>query len=165
VKGKSGIILIDLLMAVVIVGVAAVAAVELLTASGKAGRYTENLQTATSLCREKLEQIRNIPSLTAGTGFNTGDPFLPNLTNVSTDSYLSGFYLTESDTYQASNGTPGSLTAMRPPARVDRITQIQWIDDPTGGGAQDYYRVTVTVLWPDRGETRMLSMETLVNGN
>jgi len=165
VNGKSGIILIDLLMAVVVVGIAAVAAVELLTASGKAGRYAENLQTATSLCRERLEQIRNISSLTAGTGSNTGDPFLPDLANVSTDSYLSGLHLTESDTYQASSGTPGSLTGMRPPGRVDRITQIEWQDDPTGGGSRDYFRVTVTVFWRDGGATKALSMETLVNGN
>jgi type II secretory pathway pseudopilin PulG len=165
VKGKSGIILIDLLMAVVIVGVAAVAAVELLTASGKAGRYAENLQTATSLCRERLEQLRNVPNLSAGTGSNAGDPFLPDMASVSTGQYFSGFYLTESDTYQASSGTPGSLTGMRPPGRVDRITQVEWVDDPTGGGTQDYYKVTVTVFWQDRGETQGLSMETLVNGN
>lgn len=164
-KRKSGIILIDMLMAVVIVGLAAVAAVELLTASARAGRYTEYLQAATSLCRERLEQIRNIPGLSAGTGSNSGDPFLPDMTNVSTDQYLSGFYLTESDTYQASAGTPGSLAAMTPPVRFDRITRIEWVDDPAGGGVQDYYKVTVTVFWPDRGETRALSMETLVSGN
>jgi type II secretory pathway pseudopilin PulG len=164
-KAKQGIILIDLLMAVVIVGIAAVAAVELLTASGKGGRYAENLQIATSLCRERLEQIRNIPGLSIGTGSNTGDALLPDLTDVSTDQYLSGFYLTESDTYQVSAGTPGSLTAMRPPVRADRITQIEWVDDPAGGGSQDYFRVTVTVFWPDGGETKALSMETLAVGN
>lgn len=164
-KRESGIILIDLLMAVVIVGVAAVAAVEMLTTSARAGRYTESLQTATSLCRERLEQIRNIPALWAGTGSNTGDSFLPDMSGVSTDEYFPGFYLTESDTYQAAAGTPGSLSAMRPPVRVDRITRVEWMDDPAGGTAQDYYRVTVTVFWPEAGQTRALSMETIANAN
>jgi type II secretory pathway pseudopilin PulG len=165
VKRKQGIILIDLLMAVVIVGVAGVAALDMLTAGARAGRYTENLQTATSLCRERLEQIRNIPALSAGTGSNAGDPFLPDMGGVSTDEYFPGFFLTESDTYRAAAGTPGSLSAMRPPARVDRITRIEWMDDPTAGGAQDYYRVTVTVFWPEGGQRRALSMETIANAN
>jgi hypothetical protein len=49
--------------------------------------------------------------------------------------------------------------------RVDRITRVEWVDDPAGGGMQDYYKVTVTVFWQDRGETKALSMETIVNGS
>lgn len=161
-KDDSGILLVELLLALAIVGIAAVAVLDILTSSVSAGRNTENLQRATSLCRERLEQIRNISSLLPGTGSNTGDPFLPDLSNVSVDAYLTGFYLTESDTYSASDGTPGSLSGMTPSGRIDRVTRIEWVDDPDGGTAQDYYKVTVVVFWREGGGTRRFSLETLI---
>jgi len=165
VKSDSGIIVVELLLAVAIVGIAAVAVLEILTSSVAAGRNTENLQRATSLCRERLEQIRNISGLSQGTGSNSGDPFLPDLTDVSVDSYFSGFYLTESDTYQISDGTPGSLAGMNPPSRIDRITRIEWVDDPDGGTARDYYRITVSVFWREGPNIRSFSLETLMTAD
>jgi type II secretory pathway pseudopilin PulG len=155
--------LIDLLIAVAIIGIAAIATIEIITASARAGKQAQSTQAATSLCRERLEQIRNIPNLTAGTGSNTGDSFLPDLNGISVNAYFTGFYLTESDTYQASDGTPGSLAVAGITGRVDRITQIEWVDDPSAGSAQDFYRVTVTVFWQMGGETRSLSLETIRN--
>jgi type II secretory pathway pseudopilin PulG len=155
--------LIDLLMAVAIVGIAAIATLEIITASALAGKHTQHVQAASNLCRERLEQIRNISGLAAGAGSNVGDPFLPDLNNVSVEQYFSGFYLTESDTYQASDGTPGSLSVSGISGRVDRVTQIEWVDDPGGGGTQDYYKVTVWVFWQEGGKTRSLSLETIVS--
>ena len=154
--------LIDMLMAVAIVGIAAVATLEILTASVQAGRNTQDMQTATCLCRERLEQIRNIPALTAGTGSNAGDPFLPDMNDVSADEYFPGFFITESDTYQASDGTAGSLTGTTLSDRVDRVTRIEWVDDAGGGGLQDYFKVTVIVFWRRGAETRSMSLETIV---
>lgn len=162
---SSGIMLIDLLLATAIVGIAAVAILEILTASAQAGRRTEMSQIAVNLCRERLEQIRTISSVLPGTGSNSGDPFLPDLSDVSVQEYSPGFYLTQSDTYQASDGTPGSLSALNPPVRVDRITQIEWVDDGAGGTTQDYYKVTVTVFWNAGGATQSLSLETILGAN
>jgi len=163
VRKSAGLILIEMIIAVAVAGIAAVAVLEILTSSVRAGRHSENIQTATNLCRERLEQIRNIPALSAGTGANATGPFLPDLNGVSVDAYFTGFYLTESDTYQASDGTPGSLIAMTPPGRVDRITRIEWVDDAGGGSAQDYFKVTVTVYWQRSGKTESVSLETIVS--
>jgi type II secretory pathway pseudopilin PulG len=165
VKKNTGIMLIDLLLAVAIVGITGVAAIDIMVASGRAGRHTQNMQAAANLCRERLEQIRSISNFSPGTGSNGGDAFLPDLADVSVNEYFPGFYLTESDIYQASDGTPGSLTAMNPPGRVDRITQIRWVDDPTGGSIQDYFRATVTVFWRQDSQTRSVSIETLVGAD
>lgn len=160
---NRGLMLIDLLMAVVIVGITAVAAIEILTASVQAGRRAQNLHTATSLCRSSLEEIRNVPDLLPGAGSNVGDPFLPDLTGVAVRDYFPGFFLTESDTYQASDGTPGSLAGTMLAGRVDRITRVEWVNDPTGGGIEDYFKVTVTVYWQEGGATQSVSLETLVS--
>jgi type II secretory pathway pseudopilin PulG len=162
VRKDAGIMLVDLLMAIAIVGVAGVAMIDILTASSRAVRHTQNLQAAANLCRERLEEMRNVSSFQPGTGSNAGDAFLPDMSGVSVEEYSPGFYLTESDTYQASDGTPGSLTGMTPPGRVDRITIIEWVGDPGGGGTQDYFKATVTVFWRQGGHTSSLSMETLV---
>ena len=162
---NSGIILVELLLALAIVGIAGVAVLEILSSSISAGRNTENLQTAVSLCRERLEQVRLIPSLREGAGSNADDPFLPDMENVSVTPYLAGFYLTESDVYAASDGTPGSLSGMRPPGRIDRITRIEWVDDPEGGDIRDYYRVTVTVFWREGSQTGSFSLETIKSAN
>ena len=164
-KSKTGIMLIDLLLSVAVVGIAAIATLEILVASNQAGRRAENAQAAASLCRERLEQMRNIPGLLPGTGSNSGDPFLPDMNSVSVTPYFSGFYLTESDTYQASDGTPGSLVGLGLSERVDRITRIQWVDDPGGGGGQDYLKVTVTVFWEEGGQRHSLSLETLAGAD
>jgi type II secretory pathway pseudopilin PulG len=157
--------LVDLLMAVAIVGVAALATIEMLTTSARAANQTENLQTAADFCRERLEEIRNVPGLVVGTGSNTSDTFLPDLNGVSVDKYFTDFYLTESDTYHASHGTSGSLVGMKPSGRVDRITRIEWIDDPSGGNTQDYFRITVSVFWQEGATLRSFSLETLSVGN
>ncbi|MEK7449618.1 MAG: hypothetical protein AAB019_09055, partial [Planctomycetota bacterium] len=111
-------------------------------------------------------EIKNLEytgvSLTEGTGSNPADTFLPVLTKTSVNLYQTNLFLTESDYYQVNYGTRGSLTGTSLPGRVDRITQIEWVDDATGGGAQDYKKITVRVFWPEGNQTKSVLLSSYI---
>jgi len=155
---RRGILLIELLLSLVLLGVAAVSLVSLLSVLMAAGATTSNQTQAFRLCQERMEQVASIIGLSEGTGSNPDTGFLPPMDKVSIEQY-GNMYLTESDYYQTNYGTAGSLTALSPPRRVDRITQIEWVDDAYGGTTQDYFLVTVSVVWEEMGRRRIVSVK------
>ncbi len=160
----KGFTLIEVLISVAIVGLALVGMLEMFTVASKGGKISENLSIATNLAQERMEEIKNLVQngvkISIGTGSNTGDDFLPDLESVSTDSYLDGnLYLTESDSYFF---TSTSLSAMIPVRRVDRITQIEWIDDPETSETEDYKKIQVTVFYQEKGKTTSTGLVTYV---
>jgi len=143
---RSGLTLLEMLLAVVLVGTAGVAVLEALQASRVAIRNSLNHATAMRLAQERLEQVSAMLGLSEGTGSNPEDDFLPALDKVCVRKF-GDVWLTESDYYQKNYGTAGSLTALTPPQRVDRITVLKWVDDPDGGTAQDYLLAEVYCIW------------------
>ncbi|MCX7702707.1 MAG: hypothetical protein N2234_01195 [Planctomycetota bacterium] len=156
-----GLVLIELLLTLVLLGVAAVSVLSLLSVLMVASADTANRTAALRLAQERLEQVSSLLGLSEGTGSNPDDGFLPMLSKVCTRSF-SGLYLTESDYYRANYGTAPSLTALSPPQRVDRITQIEWKDDSYGGTAQDYFLVTVSVIWKEKGARQIVTLKRFV---
>ncbi len=155
----KGFTLFEVLIAIAVIGVALVGAMEMFGVASSSGKQAENLSVATNLAQEKIEQIKNLvragTSIAIGTGSNSGDSFLPDLTDVSTDSYLSdNLYLTESDSY---GSTPASLSKMNPARRVDRVTRVTW-----AAGADTYKKIQVTVFWQEKGQTRSCGLATLI---
>jgi len=152
---RRGVLLIELLLSLVLLGVAAVSLVSLLSVLMAAGATTSNQTQALRLCQERMEQVTSIIGLSEGTGSNPDTGFLPAMDNEQ----YGNTYLTESDYYQANYGTAGSLSALSPPRRVDRITRIEWVDDAYGGTTQDYFLVTVSVIWEEAGRRRIVSIK------
>jgi Tfp pilus assembly protein PilV len=150
----TGFSLIEALIAVVIVGFALVAIIEMFSAAGRGSESAENLSAATNLAQERIEEIRHLVqngiSVDAGTGtysFNS-----TTLANVVEDtvSYLEGsLYLTELDLpAEKKLGLPGT---------VDRVTQVEWAE-----GADTYKKVQVTVFWQEKGATISCGFVTLM---
>ena len=143
---RRALTLLELLLSVVLVGTAGIAVMSALSASRLAVRRALNHQTALRLAQERLAQVSAMLGLSEGTGSNPDTGFLPPLDGVCVRKY-GDVWLTESDYYRANFGTAGSLTALIPPQRVDRITVLKWVDDPDGGTAQDYLLAEVYVIW------------------
>ena len=155
---NKGFSLIEVLVTVAIVGFGLIAIVEMFNVTGRGSESAENLSIATNLAQERMEEIRHLVqngvSISAGTGSSSG-AFLPSLSNVSTDSYLGGnLYLTESDDC---SGAVSSMSEMTPSRRVDRVTQVTWVE-----GNDTYKKVQVTVFWQEKGETLSCGLVTYV---
>lgn len=158
-KRQSGFTLIEVLISVAVTGIALVAIMDIFTLASRAGRQSENLSAALNLAQQRMEDVKclvlNGTKISVGTGSNSGDSFLPDMSGVSTNSYFGGnLYLTESDTYP---GAAPSLSKMNPPRRVDRITQVSWAE-----GINTYKKVQVTVFWQEKGVTNSCGLATLV---
>lgn len=162
-RKSRGFLLIELLLAVAVTGIVVATCLDIFDTANRASRQAQTVSEALNLCEQRMEEIRNLPVLQVGTGTNPADLFLPNLSNVSVTQYFPGYYLTESDYYAANYGTSPLFQAFAPPRRTERITQIEWVDDPAGGTAQDYFKVTVTVYYQDGGERRSASLVTYVS--
>lgn len=158
---RRGLTLLELLLAMVLVGTAGVAVMSALNASRIAVRRSLNRHSALRLAQERLEQVSAILGLEEGTGSNPDTGFLPPLERVSLLRYGS-VWLTESDYYRDNFGTAGSLTALSPPQRVDRITTLQWVDDPDGGTTRDYLLATVYVIWSGHGGREIVKVSRYV---
>jgi len=160
-KVGAGFTLLETVLAVLVVATVVAVMIDIFISSAKAGSKSSNLAIALSLAQARMEEINNLHTngiiLLEGSGSNGIGDFLPALTKVSVDAYPTNLYLTESNDYQ-SFGTPGSLSGMDPARRIDRITQIEWIDDPSGGSNQDYLKVTVTVFWNEGDKTTSVSL-------
>ena len=162
VGGKSsltGFTLLEVLIAVAVTGIALVVIMDIFSSASRAGRQGENLSIALNLAQQRVEEIKNLvlngTKISAGVGSNTGDIFLPDLNNVSTDSYFGGnLYLTESNTYPSA---APSLFKMNPPRRVDRITQVSWAE-----GINTYKKIQVTVFWQEKGVINSCGLATLI---
>jgi|GEM_PF-2489422 hypothetical protein len=156
-----GFVLIELLLSLVLLGTAALSILGLLSVSMVAEADTGNKMAALRLCQERLEESCSFLFLSEGTGANPDDGFLPVMDKVCVQKY-GNIFLTESDYYQTNYGTSPSLTALSPPQRVDRITQVRWVDDSYGGTTQDYFLVTVSVIWKETGIRHIVSLKRFV---
>ncbi len=162
VRGKNsltGFTLLEVLIAIAVTGIALVAVMEVFNSASRAGRQAENLSIAINLAQQRIEDVKNLvlngTKISVGTGSNTGDSFLPDLNNVSTDSCFGGkLYLTESNTYPSA---APSLSKMDPSRRVDRITQVSWAE-----GINTYKKVQVTVFWQEKGVINSCGLATLI---
>lgn len=156
----TGFTLVELLLATFIIGLTLVAAIEMFVVSTKTDEESGNEIIALNLVQQRLEEVKKLQyagvDISVGTGTNTADGFLPALTEVSTDEYLTGFYLTDSNVYRAGS----SLLKMSPQRRLDLITQISWVDDLYGGSAQDYKQVKVTAFWQEPSQIKSFSLST-----
>lgn len=155
-----GFTLIEILIATFIIGLTLVAAIEMFVVTTKTNEESGNDVIALNLVQQRLEEVKKLQyggvNIIVGTGSNAADGFLPALTDVSTDVYLTGFYLTDSNTYRVNS----SLAKMNPQRRLDLITRINWVDDLFGGTAQDYKQVNVTAFWQESGRIKSLSLST-----
>lgn len=155
-----GFTLIELLLAMVIIGLTLGVTLDMFIAGSKSTDQSMNDAIALNLAQQRMEEVKKLQysgvDVKVGTGSNPVNAFLPALNNVSTDVYLTNFYLTDSNTYPPSS----SLLKMTPARRVDLITQVEWWDDPFGGTAQDYKKVTVTVFWQESSKTQSNSLTT-----
>jgi len=79
---RRGLTLLEILLAVVLVGAAGLAVLEALRASRAAIRNSLNGATALRLAQERLEQVSAMLGLSEGTGSNPQDDFLPALEKV-----------------------------------------------------------------------------------
>lgn len=157
-----GFTLVELLLAIAIIGLTLGATLEMFIASSKTNEQSMNEAIALNLAQQRIEEIKKLQyggvTINAGTGSNSADGFLPALNNVATDVYLTNFYLTDSNTYRPNS----SLLKMDPQRRVDIITQIEWVDDSSGGTTQDYKKIKVTVFWQELDETKSVFLATYV---
>lgn len=150
----AGFFLVEALIAVVIVGFALVAIIEMFSAAGRGSECAENLAAATNLAQERIEEIRHLvqSGITVDVGIGTYSFNSTTLTNVVRDtvSYLEGnLYLTELDLPTGKKlGLPGT---------VDRVTQVEW-----AGGADTYKKVQVTVFWEEKGAAISCGFVTLI---
>lgn len=155
----TGFTLIEVLIAVAVTGMALAVTMDIFDSASRAGIQSENLSIALNLAQQRIEDVKGLvlngTKISVGTGSNSGDGFLPDISNVSTDSYFGGnLYLTESDTYP---GASPSLSKMNPPRRVDRITQVSWAE-----GVNTYKKVQVTVFWQEKGVINSCGLATLI---
>lgn len=150
----------ELLLSMVIIGLTLGVTLDMFITGSRSTDQSMNDAIALNLAQQRMEEVKKLQysgvAVNVGTGSNSADGFLPALNNVSTDVYLTNFYLTDSNTYRANS----SLLKMTPSRRVDLITQIEWVDDPFGGTAQDYKKVTVTVFWQESNRTQSNSLTT-----
>ncbi len=160
-REREGFTLLELMLALVLLGVAALGIVDLLSVTESQGHALLNREAALLICRERIEQLQNVRGLGEGTGSNPDGPFLPAFDKVCVERFGS-LWLTESDYYAASDGTAPSRSALEPARRVDVVTQLRWVDDPAGGGVQDYLLATVTVVWRERGRRNTVSISRYV---
>jgi prepilin-type N-terminal cleavage/methylation domain-containing protein len=165
-KSQRGFTILETVVAIFIVSVSLVLILDTFTVSATGGARAGNLSFALNLAQERIEEIKNIAAggtiLQEGTGTNPADAFLPALNKVSVIAYPANLYLTESNYYQVHYGTSASLSGMNPARRIDRITQLEWIDDPDDGSNQDYLKVTVTVFWSEGNKTTSAALVSYV---
>ena len=167
-NGAVGFILVEIALAIAIVGFTLASITKMLVVASKSSEQQENVAVALNLAQARMEEIKNLAykgdTIEKGEGSNYADSWLPDLVDVSINSYnpLIPEYLTESDYYQGTGGTAGSLSYMTPPRRIDRITQVQWVDDPEGGSSEDYKKVTVTVFWYEETQLQSVFLTTYI---
>ncbi len=150
---NDGYMLVELILSIALAGLVVATCLEVSVTNMRGSQKAQNIDDAINLCEERLEQVKRLALLRPGQGSNPDSPaqspFLPALSDVSIDGY-DGFYLTESDYYNSVDpSVPGSLTALRPQAQLDRITQIEGLDDLPLGDGPDYFKVTVSVFWKE----------------
>lgn len=155
----TGFTLIEVLIAVAVTGIALVTIMEIFNTASRAGKQGGNLSIAINLAQQRVEEVKDLvlngTKVNVGAGSNTGDSFLPDLNNVSTDNYFGGkLYLTESNTYPSA---APSLSKMDPPRRVDIITQVVWVEE-----INTYKKVQVTVFWQEKGVMNSCGLVTLI---
>ena len=155
-KTNRAFTLIEVLVGIAVVGFFAVIAIEMFSTVATVGETSEDMSIALNLAQERIEQIRHLVKkgvvLDVGAGSHTGDDFLPDLSNVSTSSYLGGnLYLTESNTYRSDSSLSRIST------RTDRLTQVTWAE-----GEDTYKKVQVTVFWQERGQTKWVGLVGLI---
>lgn len=159
--------LVEIALSLLVVGLTLSSIMEMFITASRSSERQENLSVSLNIAQERMEEIKHLvykgEEISVGTEENLADDFLPVLLNVSVDSYLLGTFLTESNYYQF-YGTPASLSYLSPPRRVDRITQVEWVDD-AGGTTQDYKKVTVTIFWPEDNQTKSVALTTYIRKN
>jgi prepilin-type N-terminal cleavage/methylation domain-containing protein len=154
VRREGGFSLVEVLIAIVIVGFALIAIIEMFSVVGRGSESAENMAIAANLAQERIEDIRHLVqngiTIDVGTGtYSFDSTTLPNVVE-NTVSYLNGgLYLTELDLPPEKKlGLPGI---------VDRVTQIEWAE-----GVDTYKKVQVTVFWKEKGTSVSCGLITLI---
>ena len=102
-NGAVGFILVEIALAIAIVGFTLASITKMLVVASKSSEQQENVAVALNLAQARMEEIKNLDykgdTIEKGEGSNYADSWLPDLVDVSINSYnpLIPEYLTESD--------------------------------------------------------------------
>lgn len=170
--GNSGFSLVELIIAMAILGVGLLALAQMQMASVLGGASSRKYNVGINLARQMIETIKVKGAFIAykGTTYNLDDKFKNNtLTNDSNLSSKTTFDYIETINYDEDNlqfvtqceGVTGSTC---PTSDVDywRLINVKNIPDASVDDVAVMKEVAVIVLWEHRGETRSVEMRTLV---